>query len=140
MAIDQKLQERIKTWITKHPGEQCDVTNGKPELVAEFQRHYGSSKTTKAIDTQIKDLLRKHRGSICPQRTRAGLSVRNVGDPTSHAPSEMKKSNNKNNPKNGPVYRKRAKEAKQTRWLGCPFNEFRKLSLEDQQQALRVLT
>jgi hypothetical protein len=73
MTIDQKLHDHVLAWVDRHPGAECNTKTGKPELVAKFQRHYGSTMTDTAIKAQIGRLLLKHRPSIMPQRTNAGL-------------------------------------------------------------------
>jgi hypothetical protein len=119
MTIDQKLHDHVLAWVDQHPGAECNEKTGKPELVAKFQRHYGSKMTDTAIKAQIGYLVSKYRPSIMPQRTNAGLSAPNMGDPTGRAPSEKKKSNSVKNPVNNlvnnPIYREKSRMKKENR-------------------------
>jgi hypothetical protein len=97
-------------------------------------------KSEKYCAIQTSRLLTREFPARIPQKTKPGLTPPEVGAATSRNPERMNVANAINNRINNPIYTLKAKQAKERLILGCIFDEFIKLSKQEQQTRLPGFT
>ncbi len=104
MTLPKEVTELIETWFAEHGRVELSCKNGKDELLSAVmatQHFHGAKKGD--VEISLKYQIRKLRGVINPSKTRKAHKKRKIGDPTSHAPENVNKTSEINNPRNNPI-------------------------------------
>ena len=134
------LHAALGSWRQMNPlAPSCSKNTGKPKLLELFMLlQEGKSERYCAI--QISQALTRNFPARIPQKTKHGLVAPEVGAATPTNPERHDVANAITSPTNNPIYKLIAKQAKERLMSGCTFDEFLKLTNQEQRTRLPGFT